>query len=195
MRGLLTDERCDEIKREIVYMFEECEVNTIPINCFEICRKLYYVLKPYSSLSPDEYFQALCESQDAYCKVEVNPDTGMNQYVIYYNDHVSCIGRIRWSIFHEIGHIYLGHHDHPDDSLAKIEEAEANFFAKYAMTPPPLVNATRCTSPEDIASKFHTSQEFAGNSYSYYRKWMSYGSFDYENFELKLLQLFNLIAA
>ena len=44
------------------------------------------------------------------------PQTGMNRYVIYFNDSIANTGRLRWNIFHEIGHIYLGHHDHPDNS-------------------------------------------------------------------------------
>ena len=118
-------------------MFEECEISSYPIDCFDIANKLYYVLKPYSSLPPDEYMNALCIDTDGFSGVEQNPVTGMNQYVIYYNDHAQY-ERMRWTIFHEIGHIYLGHHDNPDDSNSTIEEAEANFFAKYAIAPPLL---------------------------------------------------------
>ncbi len=80
----------------------------------------------------------------------------MNQYVIYYNDTAN-FGRMRWTILHEIGHIYLGHHDNPDDSNYLLEEAEADFFAKYAIANPPLVNISKCECPNDIQETFQTS--------------------------------------
>ena len=43
--------------------------------------------------------------------------------------------RIRFTIMHEIGHIVLDHTEHSD-----LAESEANFFAKYALAPPPLVH-------------------------------------------------------
>lgn len=176
-------------------MFEECQVSTYPIDPFVIAQKLYYVLRPYSSLNPEDYMEAISISLDAYSRVEVNKQTGMNEYVIYFNDRTTNLGRLRWSIFHEIGHIYLGHHDNPDDSQNDIEEAEANFFAKYAIAPPPLVNVTNCTGPDDIATRFFASYDAANNCYSYYLKWLQFGPRCYLKFELRLLELFNVPAA
>lgn len=194
MRGILTEERYNEIKQEVVYMFEECQIDTYPIDCFEIARRLYYVLRPYSSLAPATYMEAVSISTDSYSKVETDPQTGMNRYVIYYNN-ITNMGRLRWNIFHEIGHIYLGHHDHPDDSQYKIEETEANFFAKYAIAPPPLVNETRCEDPDDIVAKFASSYDAACYAFEYYKKWLLFGSREYLPFEMNLLRLFHLTAA
>lgn len=58
-------------------MFEECEINSYPIDCFDIANKLYYVLKPYSSLSPEEYMNALCIDTDGFSRVETNPATSV----------------------------------------------------------------------------------------------------------------------
>ena len=190
MRSVLTVDRLDEIKKEVLFMFEECEINTYPIDCFAIAAKLYYVLRPYSSLTPDEYMKAWKTDPDGFSKVELNPITGMNQYVIYYNDCANQ-GRLRWTILHEIGHIYLGHHDTPDDSNTEIEEAEANFFAKYSIAPPPLVNAAKCSSPTDVAIIFNVSGEASYNIFVYYRKWLEYGPREYEPFEIEMLELFN----
>ena len=107
-------------------MFEETEVHSHPIDCFAIAEKLRYVLRPYSSLCHEEQQLALAVDQDGYSRVEIDIFTGMNVYVIYYNDEGRNIGRIRWTIFHEIGHIYLGHHDHPDDELSDIELDKEN---------------------------------------------------------------------
>ena len=67
-------------------MFEEAEVRCLPIDCFYIAKKLKYVLRPYSKLDIDEYLDAMDQSVEGYSKVEMNPETGMYQYVIYYND-------------------------------------------------------------------------------------------------------------
>ena len=195
VRGILTEERYDEIKQEVVFMFEECQIDTYPIDCFEIARKLYYVLRPYSSLGPAMYLEAISTSTDSYSKVETDPQTGMNRYVIYFNDSIANTGRLRWNIFHEIGHIYLGHHDHPDDSRYKIEEAEADFFAKYAIAPPPLVNEARCENPDDIVAIFESSHDAARYVFEYYKKWLQFGPRDYLPFEKNLLRLFHLTAA
>ena len=189
MRGVLTEKRCGEIKHEVLFMFEECEVTTYPIDCFAIARKLYYVLRPYSSLTPKEYMTALATDPDGYSQVELNPVTGMNEYVIYYNDNANE-GRMRWTIFHEIGHIYLGHHDNPIDNQIAVEEAEADFFAKYTIAPPPLINIAKCQSATDVAICFNVSGQASAYIFIYYQKWMQFGPREYEPFELELLELF-----
>ncbi len=99
---------------------------------------------------------------------------------------------MRWTIFHEIGHIYLGHHDNPepDANQTVIEEAEADFFAKYTIAPPPLVNVAKCESPMDLLICFNVSGQASVFLFDYYRKWKLYGPIEYEPFELEMLQLF-----
>lgn len=189
MRSLLSPNRCDEIKKEIVFMFEECQIHSFPINCFEIAKQLNYILKPYSSLSPQNARKAYLYDPDGFSRVEKNSITGLNHYVIYYNDKKNH-GRMRWTIFHEIGHIYLGHHDNPDNSLNFLEEAEANFFAKYAIAPPPLIRITRCKTPQDIILHFDVSAEASANIFSYYKKRLYNGPKNFESFERELLELF-----
>jgi hypothetical protein len=192
LRGKLTERRCDEIKQEILFMFEETDVHTYPIDCFAIAEKLCYVLRPYSSLSPDEYMEALGIDPDGFSRVELNPFTDMNEYVIYYNDYTTNEGRKRWTIFHEIGHCYLGHHDNPDDSKSDIEEAEADFFAKYAIAPLPLVRRLRCKDMWEIKAAFNTSDEASGYIYDYYMKRCAFGPPVYLDFELEIAQLFEI---
>ena len=49
--------------------------------------------------------------------------------------------RIRFTIIHEIGHIFLGHTKHSD-----LAESEADFFARYSLAPPPIIHEYK---PED----------------------------------------------
>lgn len=74
LRGLLTAARCDTIKEEIIFMFEECEIHTWPIDCFLIAKRLYYVLRPYSSLPPRQRLEAFLYDEDGFSRVEENSD-------------------------------------------------------------------------------------------------------------------------
>ena len=195
MAGKVPHARCKEIEKEILYMFEECEIHSYPIDCFEICRKLHYVLRPYSKLDSYARQEALGKSDDSFSQVEENPQTEMNEYVIYYNDFDYDTRRIRWSIFHEIGHIYLGHHDHPDDSLYSLEEAEANMFARYASAPCPLVQLAQCKNDYDVAEKFYLSDSASHWAFVSFQNWMNYGPSDYEPFEKKMLRMFEVAIA
>jgi len=192
LHGHLTHERYEEIKREITFMYEEAEVHCYPIDCFLIANRLHYIVRPYSSLSEEGRQQAIETDPDGFSKVEVNPFTGMYEYVIYYNDECKIPGRIRWTIFHEIGHIYLGHHDHPDDSFSAIEEEEANFFAKYAIAPHPLIRKLNCQSPWDIQTTFETSGQAAGYIYEMFMNRVAVGPRYYLDYELNIVKLFNV---
>ncbi len=181
--------RYEQIKLEVLYMYEECEIEAFPIDCFEIARRLYYHLVPYSCLSDHALRLAMQYSPDGFSTIYQNPHTRMYEWYIFYNDY-NCIQRQRWTIFHEIGHIYLGHFE--DDFMTYGEkEAEANFFAKYSIAPPPLINIANCKSPMEIADSFYVSDEASTHIFAYYQKWKNYGPIEYEPFEVKMLELFH----
>lgn len=190
MRGKLEISRLEEIKEEVTFMYEETDVHSLPIDCFEIARRLKYVLIPYSTLEFNAFIDAYGFDPDGFSKVELNPITGMWQYVIYYNDLPKDIGRIRWTVFHEIGHCYLGHHDNVDNSQSEIEEAEANFFAKYAIAPPAIIFQLDTKSPQVIHDVFLTTDEEAGYAYDYYEKWFQFGPPEYTGYERRQLEAF-----
>lgn len=189
----LSNRRCEEIKGEVSFMFQECGINTIPIDCFKIAEKLYYKLVPYSRLSESKKNKALQVSEDAFSTYMVDDITNMVKPFIFYNDLINNPQRIRWSIFHEIGHIYLGHHDSIEDSNGEqniIYEKEANFFAKYAIAPPPLVGLYECENAYDIADRFDLTRESSLYSMDYYNKRVAYGPKKVEPYEQEMLDLF-----
>lgn len=186
----LSYDRYEEIKREICYMYEEAGIDACPIDCFELARRLKYVLIAYSELLAVDYDWAISQSDEGFSRVEFNEATGLYEYVIYYNDADHTKGNIRWTIFHEIGHIYLGHHDNASGN-EDAEEDEANFFAKYAIAPPPLIFATRCNNADDIYEHFITSAESAAYTFDYYRKWLYNGPVRFLDYEIELLKLFH----
>ena len=88
---------------------------------------------------------------------------------------------------HEIGHIDL---EHSEDS--ELAEKEVKFFAKYALVPPVLVHKYNLNDPYSIVDAFEVSFEVACYALSYYQKWLHYGSTDYTDYEIALLQLFDV---
>jgi Zn-dependent peptidase ImmA (M78 family) len=104
---------------------------------------------------------------------------------ICYNDN-KCYGRINNTLVHESAHIILGHSEESD-----LAEAEANFFAKYAIAPPALIHKLGLKSAIEIYNHFAISIEAARYAYNYYYKWLTYGNKHYTDYELRLLQLFD----
>lgn len=181
--------RYEEIKQEVLFMYEECQVYTYPIDCFEIAKKLCYTLMPYSQLTDHQLRLAMEYSPDGFSLLRKMPDTGMFRWYIFYNDY-TCYERQRWTILHEIGHIYLGHLE-PDCQLSPVEkEAEANFFAKYSIAPPPLIYFTNCSCPKDVANRFHVSSQASIYLFDYYQKWLEFGPRKYEQFEFTMIVRF-----
>ena len=106
---------------------------------------------------------------------------------IYYNDINRNYKKINMTILHEIGHCVLDHRgiDH------EREEAEANFFAKYAIAPPVLVDRINPKCAEDIYDFFDITYEAAGYAWDYYRLWkrFHYAYGGYTEYEQELLRI------
>lgn len=58
MRGPLTDEQCDDVKKSVIEMFEECGIDSYPIDPYLIAERLCYVLRRYSDLSFEKQVEA-----------------------------------------------------------------------------------------------------------------------------------------
>lgn len=179
----LENEVYEYIKQEVIDLFERYNVNCIPISGFELANKMGIVLIPYSSLSKKQLKSAYEASPDGFYM-----EPGDGKEYIYYNDDRNY-ERINMTILHELGHCVLGHNDDTPDDRA---EAEANFFAKYAIAPPPLVHRIRPTCPEKIKEIFGLSYEASCYAFNYYNKWLEYGEFDYTDYEMRMLQLFSI---
>lgn len=175
----LSHTRYEEIKQVVVDLFVKYDVRCIPVNGFELATKMGIKIIPYSAIRIDKRWLLLKKSEDGFC---IEKNTG--EWYIYYNDKKDY-GRINNTIMHEIGHVVL---DHSEDS--ELAEKEVKFFAKYALVPPVLVHKLELDNPMEIADTFDVSVEAACYAYSYYRKWLQYGSSGYTKYELTLLNLF-----
>lgn len=175
----LTDERLEQIKESVVKMYEQFDINCVPISAFEVATKMGIKVIPYSAYS--ERIQALMlkESEDGF-----NVERENGEFYIFYNDEKNY-GRTNNTIMHEIGHIVL---EHSQDS--ELAEKEVKFFAKYALAPPVLIHKFELKDPYSISETFDISFEAACYALTYYNKWLAYGGKNYTSYELKILNLF-----
>lgn len=181
----LEDEQYEEIKRTVIETFEEYDIKSIPISAFEMAVKMGISVVPYSSLGDKEKEAAMMYSQDGY-----SIESPTSEWTIYYNDSCKNYGRINHTIMHEIGHFAMGHTEAGDEGE---KEAEAKFFAKYALAPPPLIhNMLEPINVETIMLTFDISYQAAKIAYDYYLNWLNYGDSDYTDYETKMLELFKV---
>lgn len=184
----LPSRRYEEITKIVIEMFKKFDVRNIPIDCFEIALKMGVILKPYSVLDGNSLIKALGISDDGFCIFQpagVGPFS-FGQWYIFYNDSKPP-KRIRFTLMHEIAHIVLDHTE-PSD----LAEAEANFFAKYALAPPPLVHKVLPEDYLELGSSFELSNECAMYSFNYYKKWLRHGGECYKEIELDLIDQFEM---
>lgn len=178
----LEKEQYEEIKQTVIDTFSEFDIQCIPISAFELATKMGLTIVPYSSLEMDKREAAIRISKDGF---SFEPMPG--KWLIYYNDEMGNYERVNRTIMHEIGHYALGH-----TKTGSIEEAEANFFAKYALTPPPLVHTLGVViNVTSIKRAFRVSHRAASYAYKYYKRWLNADD-EYTDYELQLLQLFKV---
>lgn len=181
----LKDEQYEHIKQTVIDTFEYYNIRCIPINCFEMACKMGIKIRPYSAFDQKLKERAFEYSTDGFsCQKN-------GVWYIVYNDEKENYGRINNTLMHEIGHFALGH----TDSSGEEEEAEAKFFAKYALAPPPLIHAIHKIlkvqiTTDIIRDTFCISDEAARIAYSYYQKWLKYGIKSSSAYDAKLIQLF-----
>lgn len=174
----LSDNRCEEIKKIVVDTFVRFNIRCVPISGFEIAKKLGAKVVPYSSKTEETRRLMMLRSEDGFTtKYD-------GEWYVFYNDEKGY-GRTNNTLIHESGHIVL---DHSQES--ELAEAEAKFFAKYAIAPPVLIHELGLKNAYEVYNRFDVSLEAAGYSYSYYCKWLTYGDKGYTDYELRLLQLF-----
>lgn len=181
----LVNNRYDEIQKTVVNMFKKYNINCIPIDCFLICMRKNIKLKKYSDLNWDGYVKSMDKSKDGFC-ILLEEQNGKEQWYIFYNDAMPT-ERIRFTIMHELAHIEL---EHTEGS--ELAEAEANFFAKYALAPPPLVHYVKPDDYLELSKYFELSKELAFYSMKFYNKWLKYGSSYYLDYEVTMINLFCL---
>ncbi|MEK3886567.1 ImmA/IrrE family metallo-endopeptidase [Bacillus sp. FSL K6-3431] len=99
------------------------------------------------------------------------------KYFIAYNDAIGHKERVYWTLAHEYGHYLLGHHkESSKSSLARnemvdaeydVQEVEANFFARFFLSPPPIIVEAKMNDHKKIMDFFGVSFTAASNTLKY----------------------------
>ena len=134
----------------------EGEVAALPVQVSALCTRYGFLLRSYErgaewvkAMGLEEQFN-LCDGFTVYRG---------GTYYILYNDRLSSAGRIRFTIAHELGHIFLCHlaldqfslrnrEPEPEDDPA---EQAANVFASRLLAPACVLHALGAVTPERIA--------------------------------------------
>lgn len=154
----------EQIEEEANDLVEALGLQFFPLDCFEVAERLGIVVIPYSELPEHARNEALSKSEDAYSRKK------NGKYIIYYNDEKPP-ARIKFTMWHEIGHIQLGHLDDCEKDTERIE-AEANHFAAYILAPLVFVFLLGLETPCEIADTLGISIDCACNVYEHYQKAM-----------------------
>lgn len=175
----LSDETYEEIKQAVADMFVDYDIKEVPLCSFDVAIKIGLTVIPYSALDSAKWIEAIEYSEDGY-----SLETNEGEWIIYYNDEDKDYSRINQTIMHEIGHYILGHIEE-----GEIEEAEAKFFAKYALASPPLIhNMKKEKTTENVMEAFDIGYMAACYALQYYRKRMKYGEREYVSYEIQILE-------
>lgn len=175
----LSNETYEEIKQAVADMFVDYDIKGIPLCSFEVAIKIGLTVIPYSALDWKKRIEAVIYSEDGY-----SLETNEGEWIIYYQDEGKEYSRINQTIMHEIGHYILGHTEE-----GTIEEAEAKFFAKYALASPPLIhNMRKEQTTENVMEAFDIGYKASCYALQYYRKWMKYGKREYVSYEIQILE-------
>lgn len=131
-------------------LLEELKLFTLPVNLTRICDMLGIVIRYDALKGLDGYFIR-------------NPET--KKIMIVVNDLVS-LGRQRFSVAHELGHIRLKHGMLGFSTAGMVirreqMEVNANYFASELLMPKPLLQRYGHMTAEEISEKCKVSKPAA----------------------------------
>lgn len=175
------------IKRSVVRMLRELPKQTLPFDLFSVTK--YYdniAIVPFSKMMNlyDLSFSDVVNylsSTDA-CTIY---SPAKDRYIIYYNDldtHFITSNRYRFSIAHELGHIFLNHlHNNgtaiEQGIISNFEyrklEREADKFASYLLCPFSSFKERSISTKDRIKRFCEVSSAAAEIAYSDFRIWLS----------------------
>lgn len=165
----------DRIDQAVYQVHMDLGITSFPIDEKWLAEEMGFELIPYSSL-PEEKRKKILDIVQTGFHV-CNKNQGYPRYTIVYNDDVEP-GRAKLTVFHEIGHIVLGHGSEPSEE----EEAEADYFAKQLAAPRCLLRLRGHLTPTQIHKEYGLSWEAAAySSYSVQLADLNHGSDVFEN--------------
>lgn len=175
MKNGLSGKDYNEIEETANDLIEDLGLQLFPVNCFEVAFLLGIEIKKYSAIPEEDREFVVSKSEDGY-SLRIH-----DKYIIYYNDTLDK-NRIKFTIWHEIAHIQLGHLEMDcQKSNSRIEE-EANHFAAYVMAPLAFIHNLGLNDPMEIAEVCEISLDCACHVYKHYVK-----AFQFPNIKNEIL--------
>lgn len=162
--------RYDKLMHQVNSFFVKENVTDFPIDPFQTIANNKWGLITYSEIAEErgvwiEDIINAVQSEDGYTIYD-----GYN-YTIAFNDTIRSHGRIRFTLMHEIGHIYMNHLvDFQETILTrstlteekyKVLEDEANGFARNVLAPVMIVKQLKYKDPMNLVEYFGLSQSAA----------------------------------
>lgn len=143
----------------------ECGISSLPVRPSEICRHYNWVLADYIYGKRSIELLGLSELRektDGFCAVTEN-----HVYIFY--DSSLTVGRQRFTVAHEIGHLILGHvgpgtatvENREPTGAEREEELQANQFAARLLAPACVLHEIGATEPEEIQKMCGISKQAA----------------------------------
>lgn len=170
------------VQRKVLELYQNMDSVSYPIQpelllqCIpKSCRILSYQEMAEVTGCTVQDVAVLCKSNSG--ATHYDPDT--NRYLILYNAEMNA-GRIRWTLAHEIGHIYIGHLEVIEGAeIAYNEqrgfydqfESEADYFAWNLLAPLPIMCEMGIRSASEIKATYGLSNQAAALQFDRYTKW------------------------
>ena len=161
---MLSSARYSYVYKKVTEFIKENAIVNFPIDTKKIANNKGWVTYSYCEAEflgmPKEYCYKIFGKNGG-----TSPDDG--DYIIFYNDNLTenVEGRIRFTIAHEVGHIYLNHFSDFDCANISKEESkylenEASCFARNVLSPIVLVDYLNL-SESNIVNAFGVSDAAA----------------------------------
>ena len=169
MKKILKAFDYERIEEEADNLIEDLGIKLFPMNCFEVAFLLGIEIHTCADFAESDRNFIVSIFKDGFTIRKGG------KYIVYYNDDIQH-KRIKFTIWHEIAHIQLGHLEGDCAICYEQMEEEANHFAAYVMAPLVFVHQLGLESPEEIADVCEISLDCACNVYEHYVNAFQYAS-------------------
>ncbi len=153
----------DRAVRYACAVLADCGAAVLPVNPFDLASRAGIMLVPLSEVEKYPLWVPydIADSLRMTCAVTLSYPT----FCIVFRDFETDTNRLRFALFHELGHIFMNHYrDFPETMESarpadRMLEAEADAFALNMMAPVPVVDVIRYNRPRQAkASLFGLSR-------------------------------------
>ena len=127
-----------------------CKISSLPVDMRKICSHLGYQLYSYRSAEKTiRYFHL-----EEQCEISEGFIVCLKRKAYIFYDDTYSIGRQRFTVAHEVGHLVLGHVQaggYTTHNISEQMERQANQFAARLLAPACVLHAMGVTRAEEIS--------------------------------------------